>query len=258
MDLQVKSAAEPFNDTASIPFHQGISYEIAHTARQIEEAWRLVYEAYREVGFVQPNPYGMHAAAEALGPHCAVILARAGSVPIGTITSITDGEAGLPLDSVYEAELNEIRCRGGKLLEIGLFADRRHNLGNSFTNLLELMRQAFWFGAAFGATDYICGIPPRRAKLYAQWFGFTPVGEVKSYATVSDNPVQLMHVPMDYIEDSHARHRALNYFMRKPMGTEAFEQRYDFAPEAMSRSRLKYFLEYKRQQPTAYVAMAGA
>lgn len=258
MDLQVRSAADPFSTTASIPFHQAITFEVARTARHIEEAWRLVYEAYRDVGFVQTNPYGMHAAPQALGPHCAVILARSGSVPLSTISSIADGEAGLPLDSVYADELDEIRCGGGRLLEIGLFADRRHSFGNSFNNLLELMRYAFWFGQAMGATDYICGIPPRRARLYGHAFGFKPIGAVKSYATVSDNPVQLMHVTMEYIEAWHAKHRATNYFMTNPMSIEAYEDRYDFAPEAMSRSRLKYFLEYKRRQPAAYVAMAGA
>lgn len=236
----------------------GVAIEVAETDRQIEDAWRLVYDAYRTVGFIQPNPYGMHAARQAMGDHCAVILARSGRAAVSTITSIADADAGLPLDCVCGEELDELRQPGRKLLEIGLFADRRQAWGNSFSTLLELMRYAFWFGQACGTTDYVCGIPPRRARLYRHIFGFEPIGPVKRYATVCDNPVQLMHVRMEYIEAHHARHRATNYFMTHPVEAKEFGDRFDFTAASIYRSRLRYFLDYKQRQFGHYAARAGA
>ena len=75
-------APPPLETTSqNLTFHRpasGVGVEVAETDRQIEDAWRLVYDAYRTVGFIQPNPYGMHAARQAMGHHCAVILARSG------------------------------------------------------------------------------------------------------------------------------------------------------------------------------------
>src|SRR5690606_14492473 len=144
----------------------GIRFEVAQTARQVETAWGMVYDAYRAVGFVRPNRFGLHACCELIGPETAVIVGRIGGLPVNTITAVGDGPEGLPLDAVYNDELEKLRLQGRRMVEIGMFADRRPDSDNSFHALLELMRYAFWFGACLGITDYICGIPPHRARMY--------------------------------------------------------------------------------------------
>lgn len=226
-----------------------MSFRVARSLEEVTEAWRLLYRAYLQAGFITPNPQRLHTAPQSVGPHAAVVLASIGEVTVSTITAIRDSERGLPLDSVYAAELDVMRQRGGKLLEIGLFGDRREIIGDpdrTFNAVFELMRFTFFFGYHHGVTDFLCGIPPRRARLYGRAFGFKPVGEIKSYATVDDNPVQLMHSTLDYTLANKDRHRALAYFFERPVPADAFADRFDFDPAALAGSDLGSYLARKQ------------
>ena len=226
----------------------GLDFDIARSLEDVLEAWHLLYEAYLRVGFIRANPYELHTVPQAIGPQALVILGRIDGLAVGTISAIGDGPGGLPLDSACPEELNELRAEGRKLIEIGLFGDRRDLMGEAgrtFHALFELMRHTYYFGLHLGATDFLCGIPPKRTRLYYRAFGFRPVGEVKSYATVEDNPVQLLHVEADYVREQHSQHRALGYFAQNPMPESLFDGRFRFAPEALAGSPLEGFLKAK-------------
>lgn len=239
-------AGDPSSSTFSRP--PGIRFEIAQTARQVETAWGMVYEAYRDVGFVTANMFGLHASCEMIGSQTAVIIGRIGDVPVNTITAVGDGPEGLPLDAVYNDELEKLRRQGRRMVEIGMFADRRPDSENSFHALLELMRYSYWFGAAIDTTDYICGIPPHSTRLYQAAFGFKLVGEERSYACVDGNPVQLMRANVEYVREHHARHRATDYFVKNPLSRELFSRRFMFTPHGMAMSRLELYIKHNRSK----------
>jgi len=223
-------------------------FEVARSLDDVLEAWGLLYEAYVRVGFISPNPFELHAVPQAIGPHTLVMLGHVGEGVVSTISGIVDNPRGLPLDSVYPEELDALRAQGRKLIEVGLFGDRRILTGEADRTIhaiFELMRYTYYFGAYLGATDFVCGIPPRRARLYSRAFGFRPVGEVKSYATVEDNPVQLLHAETAYARENYSRHRALAYFIENPISDSVFEGRFHFEEEQLAGSRLEGYLEAK-------------
>lgn len=232
------------------------TFEIAGTIDGAIDAWHVLYHSYRAAGFVRPGHTQVHTVPQAIGEHALVMLARSQGVPVSTITAINDNPLGLPVEKVYPDEIGEIRGRGGKLMEIGLFGDRRDGTAaadRSFTSVFELMRYTFFFGVHSGVTDFVCGIPPRRAVLYEKCFGFRPIGPEKSYSTVEDAPVVLLHCTTEYAFTHAAEHRALEYFMSKPLPAETFDARCRFDADEVQNSVLAEFLDRPKAPPTMRV-----
>ena len=237
--------AAPATRQRDVASRAHLTFEVAQTEAQVRSACRLLYNVYRRSAFIEPNLYRLHAAPEAVGSHATVILGRTGGETVSTISSVGDSELGLPLDSVYHDELNHLRGRGRRLVEIGLFADRREGNRRSSLAAMELIRYAYWFGRYIGATDYICGIPPRRVRMYRNAFGFQPVGPLKRYACLTDNPVQLMHVDAAHIRRHHESYRGINYFETNPMAPDIFDSRFRFDAPSMARSPIQRYLNRK-------------
>lgn len=219
----------------------GLSFHICQTQQEVAEAWELLYRVYLKVGYIAPNPFEMHTSPCAVGAHTAVMQARIGQVVVGTISSINDSPLGLPLDKVYPRELQALRDQGCKLAEVGLFADRREGMERSFTTILELMRYTYYFSRYSGGTDVVCGIPPRRAKLYAHAFGFDIIGQPTTYAAVQDNPVVLLRTNLDKACENRARHRGFDYFLRTAFDLAEFDSRFMFGADDMAGSLLEQY-----------------
>ena len=228
-----------------------------HVARSVDDVlrgWRLLYRAYREVDFIRPNPYRLHTVPEAIGDHTAVVIAQSGRRTVGTISAIGDTPLGLPLDSVFADELNDMRRRGRRPMEVGLLAEqptRAHRSTRPFSIVFEMMRYTFYFALHQGATDFVCGIPPRRASLYQRTLGFRQVGEVKQYATVEGNPVALMAIPTAHVLAYHTRYRAAHCFVKNPLPANTFDKRYNFRDPGLGYDLLWDYLRYKQDQSSS-------
>lgn len=240
--LQTQHAAVRQRDNGG---EEPFEVQMARTLEEATEAWQLLYMVYRRAGYIDENPFEIHTVPQAIGPHALVVMARQDGVPISTISAIGDGPLGLPLDTVYAEELRQWRKPGRYLLEIGLLGDWRDSTENASSPVFELMRWAFHFGLAQGVTDYLCGIPPRRARLYTRLFGFQAVGELRSYSTVKDAPVVLMHADTEWSVKNCAILRAINYFMKNPLPPSTFEDRCRFDPTEMADSPIGRFLAMK-------------
>lgn len=229
----------------------GLHFSVAETLEDVTDAWHLLYHVYRRVGYISHNPYELHTTPHAIGENNLVVSAKIQGLTVGTISAISDGTLGLPLDSVYKKELDALRQQGRKLMEIGLFGDRRQDFDRSFMTILELMRYTFFFGDYQGITDCICGIPPRRAKLYAKAFGFEVIGEPTSYASVLDNPVVLLRFSREYITSHINKHKAVEHFAQNPLPPETYANRFRFEPSIMAGSLLQKYLGYLAANKTS-------
>ena len=227
-----------------------VKCEIACTLTEAMDGWQVLYRAYRRAGYIRPNRYEIHTVPEAIGAHTAVIVGRQGDRTVSTISSIADSSRGLPMDAVYPDELAKLRGEGRRLIEIGLFGEHDGECGGAhplpFTSAFKLICYALYFGLHMGLTDYVCGIAPRRVKLYKRMVGFRPIGPVKRYSIVGGNPVQLMRAEAVHLVNHGHRYRAINYFQKNPVPASAFSHRFRFRPQAVAGSWLDRFLHARR------------
>lgn len=229
--------------------------KIAHHTRDVVDAWRLLYHSYRRAGYISENPYRIHTITEALHPNSLVLNAYPNThyqqTPMTTITAIMDHQACLPLDCVYPRELAQMRANGRTLMEIGLFGCQDEP--SSRITLLDLMRYVAYYAYFQRVDDLICGIPPHRANLYTRWLGFQPAGTVKTYGTVSGNPVILMHGDLRIMHAHNSHLRAVNYFVNHPLTSDIFAQRFSFSPSLLTGSPIDNYLRSKGEVPQAWL-----
>ena len=251
------------------------SQETAHfrTANSLTEvlaAWRLVYRVYKSTGLIEPNPFELHVPTEAIGPYTAVFHSMNGNEVESTFTAIEDGPDGLPLDSVYKEELDELRSQGRRPIECGLFAHRsqiaddeslggvplyqlnpvatEHNIRRVKDSLYQFMRLGLYFGLNRCSTDWVFGVHPRHARFYTRAFGLIPIGPEKQYPTVNHKPVVMLHGDLDYSLRQPHKPDALRYCWDNPIPPTAIESRYDFNTNDLinSHSPLYAYLQYKQ------------
>lgn len=203
-----------------------LEFSVGRTLEDVMEAWGLVYEAYRRLGLVDPNPWGVHCTAHAFTNDTAVIRGCLDGRCVTTITGyLDDPDHGLPLDSVYPDELARLRDRGCSLIEVGLFADRRSELKRARTSLLELMRWATYFGLNNGAQQAVIGVHPHHAKFYAKCLGFEIIGEEKYYGIVNGAPVVPLFLDWQACSMQKSVPRGVAQFNNNPLGTSDYESR---------------------------------
>src|SRR6185436_1846539 len=99
--------------------------KVATTLDEIIEGWRLVYHQYVATMLIDVNPFSIFTFPEYIGRNAAVILGKQNDNSICTISAVLDSRKGLPLDSYFKKELDEMRKQKKKLMEIGLLASVR-------------------------------------------------------------------------------------------------------------------------------------
>src|SRR5687768_1246331 len=237
--------------TGDSPHHTALELTMARTLDDVVEAWELVYFAYRRLALIDQNPFQLHAPSQAVGPSTLVMTGRLGYMPANTLSAYLDGPGALPLDTVYAEELGTIRKLGRRLMEIGLFADRRDHVQRSARGLLELMRFMFFFARHNDVDDVVIGIHPNHASFYKRMFAFEPLGKVRRYPAVNDAAVTLLRVDIHKIMKIDPLPYGLAFFASKELAAAAFKERYLFDDPTIRNSRIARYLEYKKHTKRA-------
>jgi hypothetical protein len=220
----------------------GLNYSIARSLDEVVEAWQLVYDAYYRDNLIDANSFGLHTVPQAIGANTSIVLGCLGPLPVSTVTAYTDGPAGLPLDTVYHAELQATRAAGRRIMEVGLFADRREHLNRAAEGLFELMRFVYYFALYLPVDDVLIGVHPRHVPFYTRFFGFDRAGGMRNYPTVKDRPAVLLRFDMHSIPGRQALPKGLAYFVENPVSNAMFDRRFRFDEATIAGSPIARFL----------------
>jgi hypothetical protein len=220
-------------------------FGVAGSLEEILRAWRLVYVAYQRIGLIDRNEFELHTSRQAASSQSAVITGRIREQTAATLTAMRDGELRLPLDAVYGEELDALRARGRRLTEVGLFADRREDMGRSLGALLGLMRFAFHYASQDETSTIVIGVHPHHVRFYERLFGFEPAGETRTYAAVKDHLVVLLRLDIPEKARTSPLPRGLTFFIQDPVPPLAFESRFHFGAELLSTPPLSGYFAYR-------------
>jgi len=202
-----------------------MNYKVASSLSEVLDAWCVVYRQYLAASLIGPNEFSIFTFPEYLSNNTAVITGSKMNHTVCTVSAVLDGDHGLPLDSYYRKELNELRKQDKKLIEIGLLADARKT--SSFANIVDLMAGIARFGVYSNHHDYVIGVHPRRINFFKQTFGFEPIGEVKDYSKLKTAPVVLLYACGKELETIALKVNSEIYNDPKEFN---FDERYKFNP----------------------------
>ncbi len=170
--------------------------KVAETPEERASAFRLVHDVYSEAGLIPSAPTGMRVMQHHLADGTEVLIAKRQGQVRFTVSLVRDAEFGLPLDSLFADEVDQMRADGIRLAEVSCLAcdGESSNKQQRFEMLVKMISLTLQTARRRGVERLLLAVHPRHAKVYQRLFGCVPCSDVKQYAAVQGNPAVLcMH-----------------------------------------------------------------
>ncbi len=150
----------------------GFEFKIADTPEERRDAFRLVYDSYLRAGLAQPNEHRVRVTPHHLLPTTHVFVARYQGDVISTLSLVGDNALGLPMESIYGAELARRRSQGLAISEVSCLADRRGSRRDFLTVFCGLSRVLAQFARRQGYDQLLVVCHPKHSAFYIRFLGF--------------------------------------------------------------------------------------
>lgn len=180
-----------------------VTYKIAQGTDELENAFRLVWRRYVDVGLQRADDSHIRFTKYHLLPTTKILIAtycpeleadspnyaisaKSGSI-VGTLSMVFDTPLGLPIEELCEAEVKQLRDQKHQLVEIiglAINPDFREDV------VMHLYRMMFSYVAEKGATDVVCSVVEKHHKFYQNALLFKSLGETKAYGPANNEMTQ--------------------------------------------------------------------
>lgn len=196
----------------------GLDVRPAATLAELEEAFRLVYESYLERGYVSEDPTRIRVSVFNALPTSVTYVAVLRGTVIATVTAVRDTPFGLPMDTVYHDEVQALRDRGRKLIEVTMLSDRRRDMRRALPMLCLLMKRVFDYATlVIQADDLVIAVNPRHENYYERSLLFEPLGGIRTYPSVEHHPAVAKRLDLGTVREKAGERRELQkqFFMNR-------------------------------------------
>ena len=188
MSTLCKTATAPAESyTASLQCPE-VKVKVASTRADREGAFQLAYESYLLAGLCGPTASRLRVTPYQLLASTDVFVAELRGEVISTLSLVRDGELGLPLEAIYQSEVNARRTAGIRVAEVSCLADRRKSDARFFGLFCDLCRVMVQMAELEGIQQLLIAVHPRHARMYCRAMGFNQVGDYRDYPAVKGNP----------------------------------------------------------------------
>jgi len=173
-------------------------------------AFHLVYKAFVETGFIKPSTTPFRLATQHSNKDSRVFIGlhKNGNIekPIYSVSIFPDSSEGLPMDMVFQKELDILRSKGRFIVEAGhLAADSSYKMNTM--NIPMLGNKIFFQYASkhLDADDIVITVHPKYRWIYEDLLLFEKIGETKEYAYVNNNPAVAMRLDLRTAENNYKK-----------------------------------------------------
>jgi len=158
---------------------------LAHNEERTRDAKFFVEKRYGEVGF-----QGLGGTGSSSCPDSVTLATYHGEQVIGTLTLGFDVGKGLLADELYQAEIDVVRARGGRVAEITKFALDTKMTSKRF--LAAMFNVAYLYLCnLWRYTDLVIEVNPAHAPFYIRMLGFEVIGGERNCPRVNAPAVLL-------------------------------------------------------------------
>jgi hypothetical protein len=172
--------------------------KIAGDIDEFKQAFSLVHDIYTRMGYLStPKPHGMLFGIHTLLPETVIFVAKSHLTVISTLTEIFDTELfGLPMDELYRKELDGLRSKGRKIVELSaLVTPVDFRWMNVFMYINKL---AYLYALDRGVNDFCIVVNPKHVRFYKHILLFEDLGPERYYPRVNA-PAVALRINMDCI-----------------------------------------------------------
>ena len=188
--LQARRKLMPW--TVRVPnITRDIRVKIASTRAEWEEALQLVADSYQARGYEVAGAGDYRFTSYHALPDTVTIVAKEQERVVATFSLVPDNTLlGLPMESIYKHEIQQLRQAGRHLFETGSLADRDLSVREFIQVFLTLMQVGWQHQVGNGADTTVITVNPRHRSFYTKVLGFAPLGPWRSHPTVQGHPAE--------------------------------------------------------------------
>ncbi len=215
-----------------------VAVKVASTRADREGAFRLAYESYLRAGLCGPTASRLRVTPYQLLASTDIFIAELRGEVISTLSLVRDGELGLPLEAIYQSEVQARRRAGIRLAEVSCLADRRQSDARFFGLFCDLCRVMVQMADREGIQQLLIAVHPRHARMYCRAMGFQQIGDNRDYPAVKGNPA--VALCLDFVQLQRDRPDIWERFVGAPLPAKFLET------QPISDDDQRYFLALTR------------
>lgn len=190
---------------------RGASIERAYTLKDLREAYRLVHQIYLGTGYLSPEPAGLRLRIYETTSETATFVAKKDGRVVGVLSVVGDSpDLGLPSDSAFGEELDNLRAKGLRLCEVTNQAVEEPYRKSAVPT--ELMRCAIAHSVKAGYHVGVVSVSPSHHGFY-DLMGFRRLGSERSYSKKIHDPVVALSMDIDQWRQPAKSSSAAEQFM---------------------------------------------
>jgi hypothetical protein len=192
MTPRQRGSRDPSDRAVAVPdIARDIRVKIASESGEWEQAFRLVAANYRARGYDAPGSAPYRFTPHHALPETVTLVAKQGDCVVATLSLIPDTmQLGLPMESIYAAEVARLRRQGRRLAEATSLADAGLSLREFVRVFRALIRLAMQYHVSRGGDSWVITVHPRHRTFYQKVVGFVPLGSCRAYPAVQDHPAE--------------------------------------------------------------------
>lgn len=186
--------------------------KIANKLEEREEVFKLAYNCYLDKGFIKPNPKKWYIQNYDIDSETVSLMVKDINNKIaGSLTLVFSECSKLPAERIYYDELNELKKKGEKLVEVS-----RLVIANEYRNSKEVLLLLINYLLIYSYhikeyTSIIIEVNPRHKVYYKNLLQFTEIGNEKACPTVQNFPAILLHLPLEVYQKEVVKfHNGIN------------------------------------------------
>jgi len=166
----------------------------AATVEDLREAYKLVHRVYLGTGFISKEDAAMRIRMFETSKNTATFVAKVSDRVVGVLSIVQDTEEfGLPTDQVYGDELQILRSKGLRVVEVTNQAVEKEFRQSAVPT--ELMRCALAHSIEGGFGFGVAAVSPSHNTFY-ELLGFRQIGSERNYSDKLDDPVVLLQIDL--------------------------------------------------------------
>jgi hypothetical protein len=165
--------------------------KIASEREELEDAFRLLAMNYRACGYENQSTGLLRFTPYHVLPSTVVLVAKHEDCVVATLSVVPDTElCGLPMESVYRAEIDGLRQEGRRLAEATSLADRDLGIHEFVRVFKTLIKVGMQYHVRQGGDSWVIAVNPRHRGFYQKVLGFVPLGPRRAYPSVKGHPAE--------------------------------------------------------------------
>ncbi|MBX7232240.1 MAG: PilZ domain-containing protein [Bdellovibrionales bacterium] len=164
-----------------------IVFKRAESFDEFEQAFKVIYESYRDLGLTKENINKIRVTKYNALPSTTLLIVKEGNEVIATMSVVVDSQLGLPIEELWD--ITELRKKGTRLAEVSTLTIKKEWRSQRGKLLFPLCKYMWEYSYRFLGVDILIAVThPRVAHFYTDILLFKEIKSqeklVKKYASV--------------------------------------------------------------------------